>query len=173
MSRKLSFAYWLPALAFMALLGSAMRPWGVLEAQTVPSVFIEGFRAHDSLSLRAAAALRAEMPHYVAGAVRVMTTGEIDTLRSVGEPDDFGGAWNWSLVRFSGRMYGVKAVIDITATRSPAGVSLHAFRLRPRRGDTTAVALPVVTARTLEQAVTSLAKQLAADTVLVGHRSAP
>jgi hypothetical protein len=132
-----------------------------------PRVFIEGFRANDSLSLRAAAALRAELPRHVSRhRLTVMSSWEIQAHRDVGAPDDFGGAWGWTDLREVGRAYRVDAVIDIAAMQAEHGIVLSAARLRPIRGgriDT----LPPTQAHTLQQAVRILARRLAIDSVLL------
>ena len=131
-----------------------------------PRVFIEGFRINDSLSLRAAAALRAELPRHVSrDRLTVMSSREIQAHRDVGAPDDFGGAWGWTDILETGRAYRVDAVIDIAALRSESGITLRAARLRPIRGGVDT--LPPTQARTLEQAVRILARRLARDSVLL------
>ena len=142
-------------------------------AQSTRRVFIEGFRAHDSLSLLAAVALRAELPRHIrVDSVHIMTTTEIDAMRSAGAPDDFGGAWSWQDVREAARVYRANAVVDVEARYAASGVRIAATRVPPN-GKAPGVALPAVVAGTLQEAVFRLAQQLATDSVLVGRQSRP
>lgn len=147
------------ALSLTFVLG-ALR---TVSAQSTPRVFIEAFRVNDSLSLQAAAAVRSELPRHIsADSLRVMSTAEINAYRSVGEPDDFGHAWNWDDLRIVARAYRASIVLDIVATRSPAGVSIRVAQMRTAGSDT-ALAMPIVTEKTLDRAVEMIAQRLASD----------
>jgi hypothetical protein len=135
-----------------------------------PRIFIEGYRSMDSLSLRAASMLRAAVARRVApSSLEVMTTEAIENHRAAGAPDDFGGAWNWALVRESGWAYGADAVVDVTAIQTAGGIKLQTWRLRPPKAGKI-VELPVVHASSLDRAVEELARRLVADAIL---RQAP
>ena len=137
-------------------------------AQLRPVLFIEGFRTTDSLSREAASALRVRMTRLSAERqwpLHVMTTAEIDAFRSVGSPDDFGGAWPWADVREAAKVYRAYAVVDVIAVRVPAGVRLETSRLHPVPSGTP-TRLPDVQAASLAQAVAQLADSLAADTII-------
>jgi hypothetical protein len=141
---------------------------GAVKAQTRPVLFIEGFRTTDSLSREAASALRVGMARLSAERrwpLHVMTTAEIDAFRSVGSPDDFGGAWPWTDVREVANVYRAYAVVDVIAVRVPTGVRLEASRLHPvPRGRPTR--LPDVYAASLADAIAQLTDRLAADTII-------
>jgi hypothetical protein len=120
----------------------------------------------DSLCLRAASMLRAAVARRVAPSrLEVLTTRAIENYRAMGSPDDFGGAWNWALVRESAWAYGADAVVDVTAIPTSGGIKLQTGRLRPPKAGKI-VELPVVHASSLGQAVEELARRLAADAIL-------
>jgi hypothetical protein len=148
------------AISVALVVVSALR---TASAQSTPRVFIEGFRANDSLSLQVAAALRSELPRHIsASSFHVLSAAEIDVRRSVGEPDDFGHPWNWADVQRVARAYRANIVLDIVAMRSPAGVSIRVAQLRTAKTDS-ALALPIVTAQNLDQAVAVIVQRLASD----------
>jgi hypothetical protein len=139
-------------------------------AQPTRRVFVEGYRASDSLSRRAAADLRAELIRRMRGdSVHIMTTAEIHAYLAAGAPDDFGQTWSWRDVREVGRLYRATVIVDVAAREVPMGVRIEATRLLLSAADS-GIVLPAIAAGTLEEAVALLAKQLAADTVLVGRK---
>ena len=146
----------------IAQLVSAQPP-----AASAPRVFIEGFRANDSLSLQAAVALRVALARRVDSAtLRVMSTDEIEAHRASGAPDDFGHAWGWADLREASRAYRVQSIVDVVAVRSARGVTLKASRIRPARSGPL-VPLRRVHGATLNEAVSALVTHLLADTVLL------
>jgi hypothetical protein len=146
----------------------------------VPVVFVEGFRTVDTLTRRAAIELRAALAARVApDRLRVLSTHDIDNYLSTGMPDDFGQAWKWIDVQEMGWAYRADVIIDVITVKQGDRIALRAQRTypaRPVRGSrhrhppaAAIVALPIVRAATLEQAIDILVRRLAADSVLMRH----
>ena len=129
-----------------------------------PRVFIEAFVAHDSLSLTIASETRARlMP---STQMRVISSEDIRVAMESGEPDDFGQPWTIEDVRAVGRLYRADVIIDLSAERSSSATTIRAFRIRPvPRG--VIEPLRIVSAPTVERAVSILCEEIGADSATV------
>lgn len=135
--------------------------------QPAPTVFVEGFRAKDTLSREVAASLREALAKSVSPTrLVVLSTAQIDTFRNLGQPDDFfGDHWSWSDVKESANYYRATCVVDLLATRASGRITITVARLRaPFKGNPET--LEPVSAPTVDSAVAILAQRLASDSAL-------
>jgi hypothetical protein len=123
-------------------------------------VFVEAFRATDTLGYRAARLLRPELAEQLTDRAFVVRTRDIDEFLSLSN-DPL--PWNWENVREAAKLLRTGIVIDIHAQSTAGQVTLTSYRVLPRSRaiDT----LPPVHASSIDAAIRLLARQIARDTL--------
>lgn len=150
-------------LAFVTLLSTAAARVQAQSVQPPPPVriFVEGFRATDSLTRQAVVQLRAALIARTDPTVlQIVPTELVDKIRAAGL-DDVGSPLDWGRVREAARQPAAQYIVDVTVTRDSGMVRIVSYVVHPvRTGEP--VPMPIVTGRSLDDAVMKLADHLMA-----------
>ena len=150
-------------LAFVTVLSTVAGRAESQSGQDPPParIFVEAFRATDSLSRQAAVQLRTALSaRTVPTVLQIVPTDIVDRTKEASR-DDSRRPLEWGRVRDFARQLAAQHIVDITVTRDSGMVRILAYVVHPVRTGVP-LQMPIVTGRSLDDAVTKLADSLAA-----------